>query len=217
MPSEEKFKGFGVSACATCDGFFFRDKQVVVVGGGNSAVEEALYLSHIASKVTLVHRRDTLRAERILQERLFAQPKSNSCWNSAIDEILRLGKAASGRARAPEKHPDRRDRAASPWTASSSPSATSPPPNLFAGQIDLKPNGYIKTAPDSTATNIRRLRRRRRGRRQISPGGDGGRPWLHGGAGGRTLAGDPGGRRACRQSLRPSLRPIVAARLPRPR
>ena len=72
--SEEKFKGFGVSACATCDGFFFRNKKVVVVGGGNSAVEEALYLSHIASHVTLVHRRDSLRAERILQERLAPRP-----------------------------------------------------------------------------------------------------------------------------------------------
>jgi len=88
IPSEDTFKGYGVSACATCDGFFYRNKPVIVVGGGNSAVEEALYLSHLASKVTLVHRRDHLRAERILQERLFASPKIEVVWDSAVDEIL---------------------------------------------------------------------------------------------------------------------------------
>jgi thioredoxin reductase (NADPH) len=88
IPSEQTFQGFGVSACATCDGFFFRNKEVVVVGGGNSAVEEAIYLSGIASKVTLVHRRDSLRAEKIAQDRLFANPKVAVKWDSAIDEIL---------------------------------------------------------------------------------------------------------------------------------
>src|SRR5512143_2268563 len=87
MPSEEKFKGFGVSACATCDGFFYRGKEVVVVGGGNTAVEEALYLANLASQVTIVHRRDHFRAERILQERLFKNPKIKVVWDSAIDEI----------------------------------------------------------------------------------------------------------------------------------
>ena len=87
MDSEEKFKGFGVSACATCDGFFYRGKQVVVVGGGNTAVEEALFLTNFAEKVTLVHRRDELRAERILQERLFAHPKVEVIWDQAIDEV----------------------------------------------------------------------------------------------------------------------------------
>ena len=88
IDSEKKFSGFGVSACATCDGFFFQDKEVIVVGGGNSAVEEALYLTGMASKVYLVHRRDTLRAEKILQDRLFAHEKVQCIWNSEIDEIL---------------------------------------------------------------------------------------------------------------------------------
>ena len=87
MPSEEKFKGFGVSACATCDGFFYRGKQVIVVGGGNTAVEEALFLTNFASQVTIVHRRDHFRAERILQDRLFKNPKIKVIWDSAIDEI----------------------------------------------------------------------------------------------------------------------------------
>src|SRR5215813_13869528 len=88
LPSEQKFQGFGVSACATCDGFFYRGKEVIVVGGGNTAVEESLFLTNFASKVTLVHRRDELRAERILQERLFAHPKIEVVWDHVIDEVL---------------------------------------------------------------------------------------------------------------------------------
>src|SRR5512141_2104838 len=87
LPSEQKFKGYGVSACATCDGFFYRNKEVVVIGGGNTAVEEALFLTNFASKVTVVHRRDEFRAEKILQERFFAHPKTHVIWDHAIDEV----------------------------------------------------------------------------------------------------------------------------------
>lgn len=88
LPSEEKFKGFGVSACATCDGFFYRGKEIVVIGGGNTAVEEALFLTNFASKVTLIHRRDTLRAEKIMQDRLFKHPKIEMQWNCEVTEVL---------------------------------------------------------------------------------------------------------------------------------
>src|SRR5437870_12331834 len=91
LPSEEKCKGFGVSACATCDGFFYRNKEVIVVGGGNTAVEDALFLTHFAGKVTLVHRRDDLRAEKILQARLFANHKVSVVWDSVVEEILGSG------------------------------------------------------------------------------------------------------------------------------
>src|SRR5262250_2280940 len=88
LPSEEKYKGYGVSACATCDGFFFKGKRVAVIGGGNTAVEEALFLTNFAEKVTVVHRRDSFRAEKILQERLFKNPKVEVIWNSVVEEVL---------------------------------------------------------------------------------------------------------------------------------
>jgi thioredoxin reductase (NADPH) len=152
-PSEQKFKGYGVSACATCDGFFYRGKEVIVVGGGNSAVEEALYLANLASKVTVVHRRDSFRSERILQERLFAHPKIEVVWNTTIDEILgqegplsvtgvRLKNVKNGAVETRKID--------GVFVAI----GHAPASELFAGQIELKPNGYIKTVPGSTATNI---------------------------------------------------------------
>jgi thioredoxin reductase (NADPH) len=153
LPSEALFQGFGVSACATCDGFFFRGKEVVVVGGGNTAVEEALYLAHLASKVTLVHRRDSLRAERILQDRLLKHPKIEVVWNSAIDEIcgsqnptsvthVRLKNLVSGQVS--ELKTD------GVFIAI----GHKPSTELFAGQLDMKPGGYLLTKPGTTETNI---------------------------------------------------------------
>jgi thioredoxin reductase (NADPH) len=154
LPSEQKFQGFGVSACATCDGFFYRGKHVVVVGGGNTAVEEALYLTHHADKVTLVHRREAFRAERVMQQRLFANPKIEVIWNSAIDEVLgtegfppsvtgvRLRNTLTG---------ETRDVAADGLFIAI---GHAPAVSLFAGQVQLKPSGYIWTAPDSTATSV---------------------------------------------------------------
>ncbi|MCI4680210.1 thioredoxin-disulfide reductase [Rhodoblastus acidophilus] len=151
--SEEKFKGFGVSACATCDGFFFRGKKVAVIGGGNSAVEEALYLSHIAEKVTLVHRRDSLRSERILQERLFARPNIEMRWDSVVDEILGRENPLSVEALR-IKNVKTGALETIPLDGVFVAIGHKPATELFAGQIELKGNGYIKTAPDSTATNI---------------------------------------------------------------
>ena len=153
LPGEEHFKGFGVSACATCDGFFFRGKTVIVVGGGNSAVEEALYLANIAKEVVVVHRRDSFRAEKILCERLFARPNVTVRWNSAIDEILGhenpLG-VTGARLR------DVRTGALSTIDADGVFVAIghAPATELVAGQLALKPNGYVDTKPGSTATSV---------------------------------------------------------------
>ena len=129
LPSEAKFQGFGVSACATCDGFFFRGKEVVVVGGGNTAVEEALYLANLATKVTVVHRRDAFRAERILQDRLFRHPKIAVVWDSAVEEVLGGDSAALRHPCPPAQPQDRRPLRDRGPTASSSPSATSRRPS----------------------------------------------------------------------------------------
>ncbi len=153
IPSEETFKGFGVSACATCDGFFFRNKAVAVIGGGNSAVEEALYLANLASKVTLVHRRDSLRAERILQDRLFAHPKIEVIWNAAVDEIL-------GTTEPPGvthiRLKDTRTGASSdiPLDGVFVAIGHSPASSLFKDRLRMKEGGYIWTAPDSSQTSV---------------------------------------------------------------
>ncbi len=153
ISSEQKFKGFGVSACATCDGFFYRNKNVFVIGGGNTAVEEALFLTNFASKVTVIHRRDSFRAEKILQDRLFKNPKIEVIWDSAVDEIL--GSA----------NPDKVTgiRLKNVKTGALTEHAAdgvfiaighSPATELVAGQLKLKPSGYIETAPHSTATSV---------------------------------------------------------------
>lgn len=153
LETEEKFKGFGVSACATCDGFFYRGKEVVVVGGGNTAVEEALFLTNFASKVTLVHRRDELRAEKILQERLFAHPKVEVIWDSAIDEVLgeadplgvtgvRLKNIKSGETRTID--------CAGVFVAI----GHAPASELFKGQLSMDSAGYLDVKPGTATTEI---------------------------------------------------------------
>lgn len=153
IPSEEVYKGFGVSACATCDGFFFRNKEVVVVGGGNTAVEEALYLANLASKVTVVHRRDGFRAERILQDRLFAHPKVEVVWDSVVDEIL-------GQQQPPGVTAVRLKNVKTGGTSELKTDGVfvaighKPATEIFAGQVGMRSSGYIDTEPGRTATNI---------------------------------------------------------------
>ena len=153
LPSEQKFQGGGVSACATCDGFFYRGKDVVVVGGGNTAVEEALFLTNFASSVTIVHRRDHFRAERILQDRLFNHPKIKVVWDNVVDEIcgtenpnqvthIRLKNVKTGQTSDVPAH--------GIFIAIGHAPAT----ELVAGQLKMKPSGYVEIAPNSTATSV---------------------------------------------------------------
>lgn len=153
LPSEDAFRGFGVSACATCDGFFFRGREVAIVGGGNTAVEEAIYLTNHASKVTLIHRRDSLRAEKIMQDRLFRNPKIEVIWNHVVDEILgeqnpprvtgvRIRDVRSG------------DTRVLPVDGLFVAIGHSPASELFRGQLETDAEGYIRTRPDSTATSV---------------------------------------------------------------
>jgi thioredoxin reductase (NADPH) len=154
LPSEQKFRGFGVSACATCDGFFYRGREVVVIGGGNTAIEEAIYLTNHASKVTLVHRRSELRAEKILQARLFDNPKVKVVWDSAVEEVLgssgfppavtgvRLRNVVTG---------ETSELKADGFFVAI---GHAPSVEFLGGQLKLKANNYVWTAPDSTATSV---------------------------------------------------------------
>ena len=153
LPSEQKFKGYGVSACATCDGFFYRGKEVMVIGGGNTAVEEALFLTKFAAKVTVVHRRDHFRAEKILQDRLFKNPKISVIWDTVLHDVLgddnplkvkgvALKNVKSGAVT--EKRAD------GVFIAI----GHSPATELVQGQLEMKPSGYVKVAPYSTATSV---------------------------------------------------------------
>src|SRR6186713_2540618 len=153
LPSEEKFRGYGVSACATCDGFFYRNKEVIVVGGGNTAVEEALFLTNFAAKVIVVHRRDAFRAEKILQDRLFKNPKVEVIWDTALEDVIgaenplkvsgvKLKNLKSGAVT--ERKVDGVFIAIGHQPAS----------ELFAGQVQMKPSGYIVTEGHSTATSV---------------------------------------------------------------
>lgn len=153
LPSEAKFQGGGVSACATCDGFFYRGKDVIVVGGGNTAVEEALYLTNHASQVTIVHRRDHFRAERILQERLFKHPKIKVIWDSAVDEICgseNPNKVTHVRLKNVKTGALTDVKTDGVFIAIGHAPAT----ELVKDQVKLKPSGYVEVAPNSTATSV---------------------------------------------------------------
>ena len=154
IPGEKELSGFGVSACATCDGFFYRGKDVAVIGGGNSAVEEALYLANLAKSVTLIHRRDSLRAERILQQRLLAKPNVTVRWNTVTEEVLADSSGRTPVARALALHDVK--------TGEKSELAVdgvfvaighSPATSLFTGQLEMDAEGYLVTEPDSTRTS----------------------------------------------------------------
>ena len=154
LPSEQKFRGYGVSACATCDGFFYKNREVVVVGGGNTAVEEALFLTNFATKVTVVHRRDAFRAERILQNRLFDHEKIEVIWDSEVQDVL-------GTSTVPPAVTGVRLRNVKTGVVSDLKAdgvfvaiGHSPSTELLGGQLKLKPSGYVWTAPGSTATSV---------------------------------------------------------------
>lgn len=153
LPTEDTFMGYGVSACATCDGFFYRDKEVVVIGGGNTAVEEAIFLTNFAKRVTVVHRRDSFRAERILQERLFKNPKIEVVWDNELAEIVGT--------ESPKSVTGVLLRNVRTGTVSERPAdgvfvaiGHAPATEMFKGQLDMKASGYLITAPDSTATSV---------------------------------------------------------------
>jgi thioredoxin reductase (NADPH) len=157
VAGEQTYQGFGVSACATCDGFFYRGKDVVVIGGGNSAVEEALYLSNLARHVTVIHRRNEFRAERILQERLFAKKNVTVLWDKAVDEVL----GVPGKLPTPPSVNAIRLRDMKTGALSEMPIdgvfvaiGHAPAVELFVGQLKQKPNGYLWTQPNSTRTDV---------------------------------------------------------------
>ncbi len=153
LESERKYQGHGVSACATCDGFFFRGRPVAVVGGGNSAVEEALYLANMCESVTLIHRRDRLRAEKVLQERLFRNPRIRVLWDHVVDEILGEDeplRVTGVRVRNVKTGALSEIRVDGVFIAIGHDPAT----GLFRGQVEMDAEGYIITAPDSTRTSV---------------------------------------------------------------
>ncbi len=153
LPSEQKFKGYGVSACATCDGFFYKNKEVLVIGGGNTAVEEALFLTNFASKVTIVHRRDSFRAEKILQDRLFKNPKVRVVWDSELDDVVGHENPLKVRGVVLRnvKTGAKQEMAADGVFIAI---GHQPSTDLVAGKIKMKPSGYVWTAPHSTATSV---------------------------------------------------------------
>jgi thioredoxin reductase (NADPH) len=153
LPSEETFKGFGVSACATCDGFFYRGKEVVVIGGGNTAVEEALFLTNFATKVTLIHRRDSLRAEKIMQDRLFKHPKISVLWNNTVDEVLGTT-SPPGVTAVRARNVITGEVTDIPCAGFFVAIGHAPASELVRDQLELHNGGYVKIEPGSTRTSV---------------------------------------------------------------
>jgi len=153
LASEEKFKGFGVSACATCDGFFYRGQEIVVIGGGNTAVEEALFLTNFASKVTLIHRRDTLRAEKIMQDRLLKNPKIVPLWNHQLDEVIGT-EAPLGVTGVRAKNVQSGEITEIPCKGVFVAIGHSPASELVKDQLETHMGGYVSVAPGGTATSV---------------------------------------------------------------
>ncbi len=153
LPSEEKFKGFGVSACATCDGFFYRGKEIAVIGGGNTAVEEALFLTNFASKVTLIHRRDTLRAEKIMQDRLFKHPKIEMLWNSEVTEVIGA-ETPLGVTGVKTRNVQTGEEKVVPCEGFFVAIGHAPASELVKDQLPLHDGGYVQVEPGSTRTAI---------------------------------------------------------------
>ena len=154
IESENKFKGFGISACATCDGFFFKNQNIIVVGGGNTAVEESLYLTNFASKVTLIHRRDKLRAEQILQQRLLDHPKIDVIWNHVVEEFIGSEKPLSLNKIKLKNVNDKSERIIDA-TGAFIAIGHDPSTSLFKNKVKMDDENYIITKPDSTQTNIK--------------------------------------------------------------
>jgi thioredoxin reductase (NADPH) len=153
LPAEQKFKGYGVSACATCDGFFYKNKEVLVIGGGNTAVEEALFLTNFAAKVTVVHRRDSFRAEKILQDRLFKNPKIDVLWDTALEDVVGSEDPlkVKGVVLRNIKTGAKSERSVDGVFIAI---GHTPSTELVVGQLEMKPSGYVATAPHSTATSV---------------------------------------------------------------
>jgi len=154
LPSEKKFQGFGVSGCATCDGFFYRGKEVCVVGGGNTAMEEALYLTHHASKVTMIHRRDSFRGEKILHDRIANHPNIEVIWNSVVEEVQGAETPALSVTSLKLRNLVTQETRVVPTSGLFVAIGHDPATKIFNGKVDMDPEGYILTKSDSTATNI---------------------------------------------------------------